>query len=402
MSPPTTRPRSAFLLRLVPLALAVTYLPLADRPGDPVDGWAWLIGLGAGALFAFGRRIPLTMVLCLSALLVVSDRIGTHADVVVILATFAALIDLALRRGRRWIAVGVLAAGVGLFANFVDVPLTPLQPPFFVVVTGVIASLLGAPVLLGLHLKAARLATAEAQQRANLLEQRQESEKAMVRATERTAIARELHDIVVHHVASIVLRVGVARHLDPDADPETVAALDDVHATGTAALADLRRLVAVLRDPTTLDEEAHAPLLDPADLPDLLLQAVARSRNAGLSLEASVDPTVAGLDAVRGLALLRVVQEGLTNVLKHAGPQASATVNVSATADGAVRIDIADDGTAAARRPATGGHGLLGLRERIHLLGGEFEAGPGRSGWRIHAVLPAAAGRTPVLAAASA
>ncbi|GIF47270.1 signal transduction histidine kinase [Asanoa ferruginea] len=393
MSPPT-RSRSAFLLRLVPTALAVFYLPLADQPGNPVDGWAWAFALGAAALFAFGRRIPLTMVLCLSGLLVITDRIGTHADVVVILATFAALIDLALHRDRRWIAAGVLAAAVGLFVNFVDVPLAPLQPPFFFVVTGVIASLLGAPILLGLHLKAARLATAEAQQRAVELEQRRESEKAMVRATERTAIARELHDIVVHHVASIVLRVGVARHLDPDADPETAAALDDVHATGTAALADLRRLVAVLRDPATLDEEAHAPLLlDPADLPDLLHQAVARSRNAGLSLDASVDPGVAGLDAVRGLALLRVVQEGLTNVLKHAGPHASATVTVAATADGAVRIDIFDDGTAAKRHPPTGGHGLLGLRERIHLLGGEFEAGPGLglAGWRIQAVLPVTA-----------
>ncbi|SNT49215.1 Signal transduction histidine kinase [Asanoa hainanensis] len=389
MPPPTAPSRRGLWLRLVPTALAVSYLPLADQPGNPVDGWAWAFGLGAAALFAFGRRIPLTMVLCLASLLVVCDRIGTHADVVVILATFGALIDLALRRDRRWIAVGAIAAGVGLFVSFVDVPLAPLQPPFFFVVTGVIASLIGAPILLGLHLKAARLATAEAQQRAIELEQRQESEKAMVRATERTAIARELHDIVVHHVASIVLRVGVARHLDPRADPETAAALDDVHATGTAALADLRRLVAVLRDPATLDEEAHAPLLDPGDLPDLLHQAVARSRNAGLSLDASVDPTVARLDAVRGLALLRVVQEGLTNVLKHAGPRATAMVTVSATADGAVRIDIADDGHPAAARPASGGHGLLGLRERIDLLGGQFDAGPAASGWRVQAVLPA-------------
>jgi signal transduction histidine kinase len=143
-------------------------------------------------------------------------------------------------------------------------------------------------------------------------------------------------------------------------------------------------------------------LLDPTDLPDLLHQAVARSRNAGLSLAAAVDPTVAGLDAVRGLALLRVVQEGLTNVLKHAGPEASATVTVQATTDGTVRVDIADDGSAAARQPATGGHGLLGLRERVQLLGGEFEAGPGLPGWRIQAVLPAAAAQAPVLAAGSA
>ncbi|MEV4539219.1 histidine kinase [Asanoa sp. NPDC049518] len=382
---------TTYWLRLVPIALAVFYLPLADQPGNPVDGWAWLIGLGAGALFAFGRRIPLTMVLCLAVLLAVSDRVGTHADVVVILATFAALIDLAMHRDRRWIAVGALAAAVGLFVNFVDVPLSPLQPPFFFVLTGVIASLLGAPVLLGLHLKAARLATVQAQQRALEIERRQESEKAMVRATERTAIARELHDIVVHHVASIVLRVGVARHLDPHADPETASALDDVHATGTAALADLRRLVAVLRDPATLADDAHAPLLDPADLPDLLHEAVARSRNAGLSLDAAVDPAVAGLDAVRGLALLRVVQEGLTNVLKHAGPGANATVAVTVTADGAVRVDIADDGDPPPRHPSTGGHGLLGMRERIHLLGGDFAAGPGPSGWRVRATLPTTA-----------
>jgi signal transduction histidine kinase len=373
-------------VRAVPLALAVSYLPLAGQPGDPVDRWAWLIGVTASVAFAVGHRFPLTMVGFLSLLLLLSDRVGTQADVVVILATLSALVVLATRRGRWGIGAGGLSVGVGLFVCLIDVPVTL---SFFLVVTGVIGCLLAAPILLGLHLRAARQATLDAEQRAIELERRQESEMAMVRATERTAIARELHDIVVHHVASIVLRAGVARHLDPHAAPETAAALDDVHATGTSALADLRRLVAVLRDPSGLDD-AHAPLLDGAALPDSLDEVLARSGKAGIRVRSSVDPGVGGLDAVRGLAVLRVVQEGLTNVLKHAGPGAAASVRVVVNEDEAVHVEIHNLGRTAPGPSPRGGHGLIGLRERIVLLGGVFQAGPADGGWQVEASLPGA------------
>src|ERR1700754_2410223 len=111
-------------VRAVPLALAVSYLPLAGQPDDPVDRWAWLIGVTASVAFAVGHRFPLTMVGFLSLLLLVSDRVGTQADVVVILATLSALVVLATRRGRWGIAAGGVFAGAGLFVCLIDVRVT--------------------------------------------------------------------------------------------------------------------------------------------------------------------------------------------------------------------------------------------------------------------------------------
>ncbi|MFI5911703.1 sensor histidine kinase [Dactylosporangium sp. NPDC051541] len=384
-------PRSAYL-RLLPVVFAVCYLSLADRPGNPVNGWSWAAGLTAVALTVAGRRAPTVAVCGQAVLLVVTDRVGTHADVVVLLSIMISLVDLALvRRGWRR-AAGIGSAAVGMFVSFVDVPLATLPAPFFPIVAAVIGCLTGAPVLLGLRLAAARRIADEAAERVRESERRRAAETAAARAVERATIARELHDIVVHHVASIVLRVGVARHLGGGESAETKAVLDDVHTTGTAVLDDLRHLVAVLREPPAPGEDPPAPVLDPADLHGVLEQTVGRIRQAGLRVALVADPAMSRLDAVRGLAVLRVAQEGLINVLKHAGPDATATLRVAVTADDEVCVEITDGGgTKRAALPQGGGHGLLGLRERVTLLGGRFEAGPGSGGWRVRAVLPARA-----------
>ncbi|WP_432973666.1 sensor histidine kinase [Dactylosporangium sp. CA-233914] len=365
---------------------------MADQPGNPVDGWSWAVGLTAAALTVLGQRTPTVAVCGLAVLLVITDRIGTHADVVVLLATMISLVDLALvRRGWRFTA-GAISAATAMFVTFVDVPFAQLPLPFYPIIAAVIGCLVGAPVLLGLRLGAARQTAAEATERAVESERQREAEMAAARAIERAAIARELHDIVVHHVASIVLRVGVARHLGSGGDADTKAVFDDVHATGTAVLEDLRRLVAVLREPTTAGDDPPAPVLDPADLPDALDQAVNRIRQSGLPVTVIVDSAMSQLDAVRGLAVLRVVQEGLINVLKHAGPEATATLRVVASTSGEVCVEITDDGGPTKMAPVRGGgHGLMGLRERVTLLGGHLETGPVPTGWQIRAILPAGA-----------
>jgi signal transduction histidine kinase len=121
---------------------------------------------------------------------------------------------------------------------------------------------------------------------------------------------------------------------------------------------------------------------------------VDRSRGAGLTVEADIDPAVGSLDAVRGLAVLRLTQEALTNVAKHAGASALARLSVSVV-DGAVHWEVSDDGhgwVPAAALPSGGGHGITGMRERAEVLGGTLEAGPTGSGWRVRTVLPPAAG----------
>jgi signal transduction histidine kinase len=252
----------------------------------------------------------------------------------------------------------------------------------------------GLPLLLGLVIRTSRELARQADERATEQQRRLESETREARAAERAAIARELHDVVAHHVASMVLRVGVAQHVLPGLDPRVTEVFDDVHGTGTAALADLRRLVEVLRNSEGVRADAALTAIEPAALPAALDAAVDRARQAGVRVEAEVDPAVGGLDGLRGLAVLRLTQEALTNVAKHAGAAAGARLTVSVDA-GTVHWAVADDGrgTVADGMPV-GGNGLTGMRERVAVLGGELVAGPTGSGWRVAATLP-----TPAVAA---
>ena len=144
------------------------------------------------------------------------------------------------------------------------------------------------PLLLGLVIRTTRELGRQAEERAAEEQRRHESESRAARADERSAIARELHDVVAHHVASMVLRVGVARHVLPDLDPRVAEVFDDVHGTGTAALADLRRLVAVLRDPDGVRGDAALTAIEPAALP-AALGAVETARRAGVTVDADID-----------------------------------------------------------------------------------------------------------------
>jgi signal transduction histidine kinase len=198
-----------------------------------------------------------------------------------------------------------------------------------------------------------------------------------------------LHDVVAHHVASMVLRIGVARHVLPDLDPRVGEVFDDVHGTGTAALADLRRLVEVLRGPDGVRGDADLTAIEPAALPAALGAAVDRARRTGLRVEAEIDPAVGALDSVRGLAVLRLTQEALTNVAKHAGTSARAGLTVSVLR-GDVYWEVQDDGAGVpAAVPSGGGHGITGMRERVEVLGGSLEVGRSGDGWRVATVLPA-------------
>jgi signal transduction histidine kinase len=116
--------------------------------------------------------------------------------------------------------------------------------------------------------------------------------------------------------------------------------------------------------------------------------AVDTARRSGLAVDADISPSVGRLDAARGLAILRLTQEALTNVAKHAGPTARARLSV-AVLDGNVRWEVTDDGGAGIPdTPPGGGHGLTGMRERVEVLGGRLEAGPADGGWRVRTVLP--------------
>jgi signal transduction histidine kinase len=364
------------------LALAVGYLVLLPDPAARPSLTDWVLALTAVLVTGGGARWPLASVVTVAVLLVVAYRVGDTGPVVVKVAASLALLELAIRRSGWPLAVGAAALGGIYLAH-------PEGGPLALVYRA--AVLVGAPVLLGAYVRSVRQVAAQAQDRAA---EQQRRRLAEVRAAERTAIARELHDLVAHHVASTVLRVGVARHVLPAADPRIREVLDDVHASGTATLAELRRLVGVLRDPA-----AQPPgFVEPAELPAALEAVIDRGRQLGLDISSSLDARLSELDTVRGLAVLRLAQEGLTNVAKHAGPQARAEVSMRLEPDGALALSIVDHGGGATAGPGasaggspggSAGHGLAGMRERVALLGGSLSVGPDGPGWRLSARLPA-------------
>ena len=203
-------------------------------------------------------------------------------------------------------------------------------------------------------------------------------------AEERLQIARELHDVVAHSMSVVAVQAGVGRYVIGQDPAEAASALAAIETTSRAALREMRQLLGILRDGAP-GEMLAAPGL--GDIPDL-------ARQAGLHVDIAVRGTARQLPAGVDLAAFRIVQEALTNVVKHGGTDRS-RVEVTYSAD-AVAIEVTDDGAGAAAPDSPGhdgrGHGLIGMRERVALYGGEFSAGPlpGR-GYRVTARLPIAA-----------
>ncbi|MFD8881513.1 sensor histidine kinase [Streptomyces erythrochromogenes] len=220
--------------------------------------------------------------------------------------------------------------------------------------------------------------------------QARQAERAV--AEERRRIARELHDIVAHHITAMQLMAGGARanlaH-DTEAAREALVILED---SGRIALREMRQLLDVLRAGEEPDETPPAPQPGAADLERI----VTESRLAGTETEFTVDGPVRPLPPSVGLTLFRIVQEALTNTRKHAG-QARARVRVTYHPD-EVAVEVCDDGAGApppTARPAAGtGYGLIGMHERVALQGGTLEAAArDGGGFRVAARLPVPAGR---------
>lgn len=355
----------SLLLRSAPLLVTPVLLGVSTFPGEfRVSPSYWVLGCLSALILLFGGRWPLPMSLILSALAVpmfAAQAWGLSGLVPYLGAV--ALAELVARSERDVVAVvGTLG---WLLALVLGVALDDHAQRWSAADITTVVAAVGLPVLLGLFLRGQREIRAAA-----------ESE---IRAQERGAMARELHDLVAHHMASIALRVGVAEHVVGDADPRIIEVLDDVHRTAADALADIRRWQAALRDPA-LHEVA---MVDPGALWDEIDAAVLRTRAAGFRVEAEIDRTINGLDAMARLTVLRVTQEALTNAMKHADPDGPVTVAIRRL-DGGVEIavdSVGDD------EPGHG-LGLIGMSERMAIAGGSFSAGRGEGGWEVRAWLP--------------
>jgi signal transduction histidine kinase len=215
-------------------------------------------------------------------------------------------------------------------------------------------------------------------------QQRRHAGEAAARQTERAVaeerlrIARELHDIVAHSMSVIAVKAGIGNHVAEQRPAEAREALRVIEATSRGSLTEMRHLLGVLRSEVDSPELAPAP--SPAGIPAL----VERARSAGVTVSLSLDDTD-GLPEGVGLSVYRIVQEALTNVVRHAAPAHCAVT--MAVAEDEVRVEVVDDGKRVTLHGS--GHGLIGMRERVAVFGGTFEAGPrAEGGWAVSAVLP--------------
>ncbi|MER7581130.1 histidine kinase [Kitasatospora sp. NPDC097691] len=375
-------------MRLALVAFGLGYLLLLRRPGE-LGAADWAVGLGVLALSALGGFSAWRTALGQCALLALAELYAPLVTVEAKVGASAALFELAVR---RWGRATVVASAALAMAQLVGVE-RPLSADLFPALYRA-AVIVSVPVLLAGYIRSAERAAGIAHERAREAERSRDLAEWGARMGERAAIARELHDMVAHHLASTVLRVGVARHVLAPTDRRLAEVLDDVHSSANTALTDLRRLLTALREPAA---DHLAPLLaETTDLPAAVQGVVDRSRQSGMAVRADIDPRIAQLDAMRSLTVLRLVQEGLANATKHAGATARIRLRTR-MADGTLSLVLENTlpAGAAAPRPGhperSGGHGLLGMRERVALVGGTIDAGPTPDGWRISASLPPAA-----------
>jgi signal transduction histidine kinase len=296
------------------------------------------------------------------------------------LATLLALVNVVMRKDKAIAGIAALATAAVLIAtpaihgNALD-----RIPPILSRLVAV-----GLAVAVGLYLRARIDYLFGLRDRAERLERERELLAQQAVADERVRIARELHDVVAHNVSLMVVQAQALAATD--ASEERREPLHRIAAIGREALSEMHRMLGVLRIEDVQTAE-RAPQPGIQDLGAL----IERTRDAGLEATLKVDGNERELPSAVELSAYRIVQEALTNVIRHAGAQ-HAEVNLH-YAGSSLELTVLDDGAggiASNGHEQGGGHGLVGMRERVALFGGEFEAGPRRDGdgYRVHASLP--------------
>jgi signal transduction histidine kinase len=336
-----------------------------------------VVAIAAGLVLLPRRTRPVPVMVASCALLAIGAAAWNFVDVAA--SPFASLLvaiySTAAFGSQRTAFAGL---GIGWAAFAILPPLTGDSVPIgdVIWVGSIMSAVWGAGWLV--H---ARHETAVAMaDRAALAEREREERARAAVAEERSRIARELHDVVAHSISVMVVQAGGERRALGEDRPETREVLSTIEQTGRQTLAEMRRLLGMLR--RSDDEIELAPQPGMAHV-DTLVEQV---REAGLPVTLNVEGDAAPLPAGVDLSAYRIVQEALTNALKHAGP-ASARVTVR-YADDELVLDIVDDGEGAVNGDG-GGHGLIGMRERAAMFGGELAAGErSEGGYAVRARLP--------------
>ena len=350
-------------LWLVVLVVAVPLLPALGRHRRPVPAFLGTAACTVAAFAALG--------------------LSGHELVVPVLALTLCLVTVVDHEPDR---VVVPASALCVLFDAATI-LTPMSPapgasrPVYALV-----ALTGAAVLLGRNRRGRRAVLAGLRERAETAERTRDALARAAVAEERRHIAREVHDIVSHNIAVMTnLADGAAVALRRNAKPPAaLTAVEAIAGTGREAMEEMHALLGVLRDPGERDEPTRPPAPGIEQLPTLVEQV----RAAGLDVELLRRGESRPVGGGTSLTAYRLVQEALSNSLRHARDARSATVTLRWSTDQLV-LDVVDDGVSRGSAPTGAGHGLIGMRERVLAHGGTITAGPDDpSGWRVTAHLP--------------
>ncbi|MFV0136440.1 sensor histidine kinase [Streptomyces sp. HMX87] len=380
------------------LAAAVLACMVAGSFADPhgPDGVTWgvrtpdpfslvLMTLGAAAL-VFRRRAP-KPVLALTGVVSLVESVTGDPRAPVVMAAVVALYTVAATTDRptTW-RIGLLTMTVLTGAAMIAGPL-----PWYAQENLAVFAWTGIGATAGDAVRSRRAVVQAIRERAEKAERTREEEARRRVAEERLRIARDLHDVVAHHIALVNVQAGVAAHVMDKRPDQAKEALAHVRQASRSALEELRATVGLLRQ----SDDPKAPT-EPAPGMDRLDELAGTFRSAGLHVEVARADQGTTLPTAVDVAAYRVIQEALTNVQKHAGPRARAEVSVVRVGQH-IEITVLDDGsgagtggTSAGTAPAAGGgHGLLGMRERVSAVRGTLTTGPRYGGgFRVHAILP--------------
>lgn len=380
------------------LAVSLTFVsvvPYIVGLEEPID-YAGLVALSASMTMplALRRHAPLAMLaLCTLAgifqLLLVSVPTVSLAAVPVVAYSVARWVPGP--SARSVIVVGAFASVLGPMRW---VPGSNSNPSADILFWGACLGAVLTPYAIGRRAREVAESRAHqlqaSEERYQLLLAEREQQTKLAEASTRAMIARELHDIVAHSLSVMIVQAEGGRAAATRRPEVAAEALDTIAETGREALHEMRRIVGVLRsDPHSPEPANFAPMPTLRDIPDLVARTSDRARLVAHGTPYPVPQALA-------LTLYRVAQEALTNFLKHAGPDAHATVTLT-WGKGSITVDVVDDGEGIEHPTDGGGNGLRGMYERVTSMGGTLTAGPraGRPGFRVTATIPVHGNGTP-------
>ncbi|WP_128433579.1 sensor histidine kinase [Streptomyces cyaneus] len=379
----------AVLLLGISAMVEAVRMEAAEAPGTDSPAAIVPVVVLLCLVIALRRRMPEKMLLLAIGVGVAQlalDVATTPANFAFLVITYTVAVT-----GARW--ASRLSLAVSLFAA----PLAQVRwPERDSSVLGTVALMIFMTVpfvlawVLGDSIRTRRAYYEQLEERATRLEKEREAQAKVAVAAERARIARELHDVVAHNVSVMVVQADGAAYVLDAAPDQAKKALETISSTGRQALAEMRRLLGVLRTGEHQEGGEYVPQPDVEQIDDLIQQC----RTSGLPVDFKVEGTPRPLPSGVELTAYRIVQEALTNTRKHGGPNAGASVRLVYFDDG-LGLLVEDDGKGAPHElyeegGADGqGHGLIGMRERVGMVGGTLDAGPRPGGgFRISALLP--------------